>query len=97
MERRPEASWLVGLQEREGPSCLVASRLDRHLEPAQIDWSPLARTKNDDIANRVTHDDFSSSRARFFGLVSCRNQRNARRQPLNCRTRPHGASLPWVT
>jgi hypothetical protein len=60
MEGRPEAGWLVGFQEREDPACLVASSLDRHLKPAQIDAPPLAGSKNDDFAYGVTHDDFSS-------------------------------------
>src|SRR5260370_12610197 len=58
MERRPEARWLVGFQEREGPTCLVASRLDRHLESAQIDWPALTGSKNDGFGCGVVHYDF---------------------------------------
>src|ERR1700730_12539299 len=61
MQRRPEARWLVGFKERQDPTCLVASSLDRHLKPAQIDVPPLAGSKNDDFDYCVTHDDFSSS------------------------------------
>src|SRR4029077_21078702 len=66
VKSRAEARWLVGFQEREGPTCLVASGLDRHLKPAQIDWLPFAGSKNDDFGHCVTHDD-SPPRAKFFG------------------------------
>ena len=55
VHRRPEARGLVRLQQRERPARLAVLRLDRHLEPAQVDQPALTRPQHKRRTHSFTH------------------------------------------
>src|SRR5467141_1104832 len=82
VEGRTETRRLVGLQERERPAGLVAGRLHRHAEPAEVDRAALARSQDKRLTGSLRHVRSSSHRCWDIGNRSSDIERPPRSLPF---------------